>query len=477
MSETVVIVGAGTAGCVAAARLSEDTDRQVILLEAGPDGGGDPALRSLNWIDALNHRDAFYPNLFATKVTGGESRLYQRGRGVGGSASTNAMLALPGLPSDYDGYAEKYGLTRWSWNEVQPWFANFRPTLTRSTEAEQTPVDRALLKSGGALGLEDDVDAYTPQDGSALLYRTADKEHRQSSRELWLEPARSRSNLTVRPDSQVDRLVLSDGRVLGVVLIDGTEIDADHVILCAGTFETPTILLRSGLTRPGIGRGLQDHPAASIYFSMKPEYREPNPNIPCIGAVMRLSSSVGEGDVHLLPLHGELMKSDPPAHGLLMAAVMRTRSFGSLKLDEDDPFAPPVVEEQMLSDADDRQAMRDAIAATVSVLRGEAFQEIVEQIFIDEHGTPVEALEDEEYFDRWLMHYVGDYFHAVGTARMGNADDEMAVVDDQGRVHGLSGIAIWDASILPEVPSANTHLPVAMIAERLSAAYRTGSLV
>ncbi|WP_449281687.1 GMC family oxidoreductase [Leucobacter sp.] len=477
MTETVIVVGAGSAGCVAAARLTEDPDRTVILLEAGGDRGHDPELQSLNWMDALAHRDVFYPDLFATKVQGGESRLYQRGRGVGGSASTNAMLALPGLPQDYDDYAERYGLAEWSWAKVQPWFAKLKPTLVRSTDDELTPVDRALLHSGSALGLSDDVDAYTAQDGSARLYRTANRKGRRSSLELWLDPARDRGNLVIRPDSQVDRLILEGNRVRGVRLASGEEILGDQVILCAGVFESPCILMRSGVDRDGLGRGLQDHPAASIYFSMTPEYRSANRGIPCIGSVMRLSSSVGSGDLHLLPLHGELISSTPPAHGLLMAAVMRTRSQGSLRLDPERPLAPPIVDEGMLTHPDDRQAMREAIDAVAEVLAGDAFSEIVEEAFIDERGTPIEALQDDEFFDRWLSAYVGDYFHAVGTARMGRAEDPAAVVDELGNVHGLEGAAVWDASILPEVPSANTHLPVVMLAERLSAAYRSGSLV
>nr|WP_243752136.1 GMC family oxidoreductase [Leucobacter weissii] len=156
---------------------------------------------------------------------------------------------------------------------------------------------------------------------------------------------------------------------------------------------------------------------------------------------------------------------------------MRTRSRGELTLNPEHPLAPPIVDERMLTHPDDRRAMREAIDAVATVLSGDAFSEIVEQTFIDEHGTPVDALRDEEVFDRWLSTYVGDYFHAVGTARMGGADDPDAVTDELGRVHGLEGVSVWDASILPEVPSANTHLPVVMLAERLSAAHRSGSLV
>ncbi|WP_083879106.1 GMC family oxidoreductase [Leucobacter salsicius] len=474
MTETVIIVGAGSAGCTVAARLSEDGDRNVILLDAGADQGGDAEILSVNWLDALEHRQAFYPDLFASKVHGGKRLLYQRGRGVGGSASTNAMLALPGLPSDYDNYASQYGLSRWSWLHVEPWFAKLQSTLTRSTQEEQTPVDQALLASGRVLGLAESVDSYTAEDGSALLYRTADREGRRSSRELWLEPARARENLIVRPDSQVDRLMFDGNRVVGVVLVGGEELRGDRVILCAGTFETPSILLRSGMTHSGIGRGLQDHPAASVYFTMTPECREANREIPCIGAVMRLSSSVGTGDIHLLPLHGELL---PGTHGLLMAAVMRTKSVGSLRLNPKNLLAPPIVDEEMLAHPDDKKAMREALAAVAKVLSGEAFAPIVEEVFIDEKGTPLSAIEDDEFFERWLSQYVGDYFHAVGTARMGQANDPDAVVDELGNVFGFEGLSIWDASILPEVPSANTHLPVVMLAERMSAAYRSGALV
>jgi choline dehydrogenase-like flavoprotein len=467
----VIVVGAGTAGCIVAARLSQDAGTDVLLLEAGADtplDSGPAGLTSVNWLDALAERSAFYPNLFVTKLEGTEPKLYQRGTGVGGSAAVNAMLALPGLPADYDRWANAFGCDEWSWSEVQPWFEQLKADLVVSSDEETTPIDRALLGAAASLGLRNDVDTFLPDDGSGLLWRNATSQGRFSSRERYLEPARNRANLSIRASSQVDRLIVSDGAVEGVRLRDSSELLADEVILCAGVFETPAILLRSGLTHPGIGQNLQDHPAASVYFTLKPEYRQMNTSAPCIGAVMRLSSSTGAGDIHLLPLHGTLLNGEQPDHGLIMAALMKVSSIGELALNPSDPYAPPLVHERMLSTEQDRVAMREAIGYLERVLEAPGFQEIVEETFIDEHGTALSALQDPVFFDSWLQTYVGDYFHACGTARMGLAGDPAAVVDQQGRVHGLAGVRIIDASIMPDVPSANTHLPTAMIAEKIT---------
>lgn len=477
----IIVVGAGTAGCTAAARLSEDTTNHVVLLESGPDNGpsgGSDGLQSVNWIRALEAQFAFYDDLFARKLVGDEPRPYRRGKGVGGSSSVNAMLAVPGLPNDYNNYSRKYGLTRWDWDHVKPWLARLKRDLTVSTDAEITPVDRALIDSAQHIGIESWIDTYdpAPSDGAGLLWRNADRNARKSSLELHLDPARGRSNLEIVGDSRVDRLIIHENVATGVVLADGSEILADDIILCAGSFESPAILLRSGLTRRGIGKGLQDHPATSIYLSLKPGYQDFDLSKPCIGAVMRLSSTVGEGDIHLLPLWGTLIDSQPVSHGLIMAAVMRVTSVGELRLDENNPLSPPIIEERMLATAQDRMVMREAITAAEKVLATPPFTEIVEAAFLDAEGTPLSALHDDEFFEQWLSTTVGDYFHAVGTARMGDVEDEDAVVDEQGRIHGLSRVAIWDASILPEVPSANTHIPVAMVAERLSHAFLTGEL-
>lgn len=467
----IIIVGAGSAGCVAAARLSEE--HEVVLLEAGPDWQGTATgtrLASANWMDAMVSPEAFDPGLVATRLAGDAPRQYHRGRGVGGSSSVNAMLALPGLPRDYDRWAEHYGLDDWSWDAVAPTFERLARDLVATPAEDYTPMDRALVDAAGALGLTTGVDTLTPDDGGGTLWRNADALGRRSSAEVYLRPALDRGTVELRTEARVDRLLREGDAVVGVVLVDGTPLPADHVVLAAGAVETPAILLRSGCDRPGVGKGLQDHPAASILLALRPEAREVRAGQPCINAVVRTSSSIEDGDIHVLPMQGALSETSPAHHAVVMAAVMTVTSTGEVRLNPEDPTGPPVIAERMLTTDRDRQVMREAVDVARRLLATAPFQEIVEEAFIDAAGTHVSALDDPATYDAWLTSSIGDYFHAVGTARMGRADDPGAVVDQRGRVHGLDNVRVLDCSVIPEVPAANTHLPVVMVAERLSAA-------
>jgi len=465
-----VVVGAGTAGCIVAARLSEDPGNEVVLLEGGPDrheANREPGVRALNWISALGETQAFWPDIQATRQDGDARRQYMRGRGVGGSGAVNAMICLPGVPSDYDHWAHDLGCDGWAWADVQPWFEAMKVALTPCPRDWYTPMDRALEVAAAARGLPTDVDTYTPDPGVGSVYLSASATQRQSSGEAWLDVARRRPNLTIRPDSWVDRVVWDGTTATGVALVGGEVIPADHVVISGGTFESTAVLMRSGIDNPALGRNLRDHAAASIRVVLKPEYQDNDMSVPCINVVLRTSSSVAPDDIHLLPMHGSMDGGATDA--LVMAAVMTVRSEGSVALDPENPTGHPVIDLHMLTGAGDRTVMREAVRLMVDVLQGPGFAEIIDRIVVDEEGTPIEALHEEAVLDDWIRRKLGDYFHACGTCRMGRADDPAAVVDLDGALLGRTGVHVIDASVMPDVPAANTHWPTAMVAERLTA--------
>jgi choline dehydrogenase-like flavoprotein len=465
------VIGAGTAGCVVAARLSEDPSNEVILLEGGQDrspGHRDQGIRSLNWIEALGAPEAFWPQIQAARQDGDARRQYLRGRGVGGSGAVNAMICLPGLPQDYDRWAAEFGCTGWSWAQVEPWFAALRTAVQPCPRPWWTPVDLALESSATDLGLATGVDTYDPEDGVGALYLSADESGRFSSAEAWLDPARSRPNLRVQANAWVDRIEMDQGTARAVWLASGERVEVDHVVLCAGTFESPAILMRSGVDCAGLGQNLRDHPAASLGLRLREEVRANDLGVPCINAVLRTSSSASPGDIHLLPLHGSL--DGGATDGVVMAALMTVRSVGHLRLDETDPLGHPIIDMHMLEDSQDRQAMRDAIEVMLDVLGSPAFDSILTEVVVDDLGTDLNDLRTQTGADAWLRRRMGDYFHACGTCRMGAPGDPEAVVDTSGALlGGYAGIHVIDASVMPDVPAANTHWPTVMLAERLTA--------
>lgn len=472
-----VVVGAGTAGCVVAARLSENPDNSVTLIEAGPDRlpeSRPEGIQSANWVRALGVDEAFWPKAVASRQPGDPFIQYMRGRGVGGSGAVNAMICLPGLPQDFDRWSDRFGCEGWSWPDVEPWYEAMRPAVKSRPAQHFTPVDRALIRAGSTLGLETDVDTYSPDNGVGSLYLSANDTTRKSSAELWLDPARDRAAVTVVGNARVDRLLWHDHTCVGVQLIDGKVIEADHVVLSAGTLETPAILLRSEVKNPAIGKNLRDHPAASMGLVLKPEYRNFNEEFSCINVVLRSSSDQSVGDLHLLPLHGSL--DNGVTDGVVMAALMTVRSEGTVSLNPEHPVGPPVVEMNMLTEESDRQAMRQAVRLMVQVLRTEAFAEILESVRLGDVDLTLDDMDSDENIDAWLKVTLGDYFHACGTCRMGNREDPAAVVDLTGALIGYTGIHVIDASVMPDVPAANTHWPTAMIAERLVAGLMGRSL-
>ncbi len=434
MAPPWVIVGAGSAGCVAAARLSEDANRAVVLLEAGPDllaGAVPPEIDGSDFLAALAVPDRTFADLTATRTSFGPATPYARGRGVGGSSVVNAMVALRGDRARY---------RSWGWDDVDDAWSCVVLPVELPGDDELGSIDTALL-------------AAAPDAHPVELTRRGRR--RVTSAEAYLWPARQRPNLEIRADAAVDRVIIDGHRATGVQLMSGDTLVADRVILAAGAIHTPAILLRSDIDTPGVGEGLQDHPSAALTLALHAGARAGVGDL-VVGSVCR------RGGIQFLPMNH--VGADAPGLGVLLVALLTPRSrAGTVRLDPDDPRCDPIVDFALLDDPADAAELAAGVRAAIGLLDAPSFRDIVGATYIDASGTSTAALADDESMRRWLSSAVGDYVHASSSCAMGR------VVDADGAVIGYEGLYVCDASVFPTIPDANTHLPTTMLAERLSA--------
>jgi choline dehydrogenase len=520
-----IIIGAGSAGCVLANRLTADGKTRVLLLEAG---GKDNSIlvKMPAGVGSLIKDKGAYNWGFWTE---GEPHLddrklwWPRGKGWGGSSSINGMIYIRGHARDYDQWRQM-GLSGWSYGEVLPYFKRSETLegggddyhgsdgpLYVSKASTPNPIFSSFIKAGADAGYKvtSDFNGYQ-QEGFGPFQLTIKDGQRWSAARGYLHPVKDqRPNLVTEIEARTTKIIIENGRAVGVAYVQGKKQTAkiayadSEVLLCAGAVQSPQILQLSGIGDPealakvgvpvvhalkGVGKNLQDHldvviswecPQAITAYSYNKGLKRlatglnyllrgqgpGRQNFLEAGAFLKSRPDLDRPDLQLhcvlaiMKDHGKTVieKDGFSVH----VCQLRPESRGEVALRSADPFDDPAILANYLATDEDRRALREGVKMVRALVKGAAMDAVRGEEF-----QPGEAIQSDADLDAWIRETSETIYHPVGTCRMGAAGDDLAVVDETLCVHGLKGLRVVDASVMPTLVGGNTNGPTIMIAEK-----------